>query len=358
VSALLSLDARGQRRLEDLESRYRGLVLDPAGSSPLIVISAPVPGLPTWEERLADPDAMLEAQLAELEPHLRMEDDRVSSVRVEFGTAQVAAAFGCSIFQPVNNLPCAGSHVLSSANDAFKLQQPDINAGWYARAWDWMARWKERLPAWVRLGLPDIQSPFNSAHLIRGNDILTDFYDEPAAVDRLLDVVTDFMLAVVDKAWSVIGRDDGWFPDWGGLWKGRARISNCSMHMISPAFYRAHVLPRDARFLEAVGGGRVHYCGSWPEVIREYHGLPGLTGLDFDWNIHDPALIDQCPAGVPLTNTIPLEPGSPALERLLAGQWPRKGNLMVTASAPSVREGRDLLRRLREAANLSNQRDS
>jgi hypothetical protein len=350
VQLIGGMDHRGLWRIAELEARHKALIQDPAGCSPLIVIAAPVPGLPTWEERLADPDVMLAAELAELEPHLLMEDDRVPSVRVEYGTAQVAAAFGCSIFQPENNLPCAGSHVLSAAQDAFGLRAPDVNAGWYGRAWDWMARWKRLLPEWIRFDLPDIQSPFNSAHLIRGNDILTDFYDEPAAVDRLLDVVTDFMIAVVEKAWAVIGRDDGWLSDWGGLWKGRARISNCSMHMISPEFYRRHVLPRDARFLKAVGGGRVHYCGSWPEVIRDYHGLPGLNGLDFDWSIHDPALIDECPPAVPLTNTIPLDPGSPFLERLLAGRWPRKRNIMVTVSAPSVPEGRAILRRLRQTA--------
>ena len=37
----------------------------------------------------------------------------------------------------------------------------------------------------------------------------------------------------------MISDDPDWFFDWGALWKGAARISNCSMHMISPA-----LLPR------------------------------------------------------------------------------------------------------------------
>jgi hypothetical protein len=350
VSVRLRIDRRGRARLPDLDARYRRLSEDPARCLPMVIIHVPVDGLPTWEQRLADPRVMLEAELAELEPHLEMEDDRSPSVRIEFGTAQVAAAFGCAMFQPENNLPCAGSHALTRATDAYDMPLPDAEAGWYARAWEWTAEWRSALPDWIRFDLPDIQSPFNSAHLIRGNDILTDFYDEPAAVERLLDLVTDFMLKIVEKAWTVAGEDRGWLTDWGALWKGRARISNCSMHMISPEFYRRFVLPRDSRFLRSVGGGRVHYCGSHPEVIHEYFRLPMLTGLDYDWSIHDPALVDQCPPGIALTSTIPLGPDSPLLSGMLAGRWPAKRDIIIQASAPSVREGRDLLRRLRKGA--------
>ncbi len=350
MSTTLDMDPRGRARLSDMSSRYRRLVEEPGGCLPMIIISTPVTDLPTWEERLADPMVMLEAEIAELRPHLAIEDDRLPSVRIEYGTAQVAAAFGCEMFVPENNLPCAGSHALTRAADAFTLSVPSTDAGWYAKAWDWMARWKRIIPEWLRFDLPDIQSAFNSAHLIRGNDILTDFYDAPEAVECLLDRVTDFMLMVVARAQSVGGGETGWFSDWGGFWKGSARISNCSMHMISPDFYRRFVLPRDARFLRAVGGGRVHYCGSRPEVIAEYYRLPLLTGLDFDWSIHDIRLVDEAPSHVVLTSTLPLEQGSPVLERLLDGRWPRKRNIIVNASAPSVREGKDLLRRLRKAA--------
>jgi hypothetical protein len=344
------MDNRGRARLSDMYARYRRLVEDPETCLPMIIVSTPVTDLPAWEARLADPQVMLEAELAELRPHLEMKDDRVPSVRIEFGTAQVAAAFGCAMFVPENNLPCAGSHSLARAEDVFELSLPEADAGWYARVWEWTARWKRALPDWVLFDLPDIQSAFNSAHLVRGNDILTDFYDAPAAVERLLDLVTDFMLTIAANARALGGGDSGWFSDWGSLWKGCARISNCSMHMISPDFYRRFVLPRDARFLQAIGGGRVHYCGSWPEVIAEYYRLPALTGLDFDWNIHDIGLVDQSPARVVITSTLPLERGSPVLEGMLAGKWPRKRNIIVNASAPSVREGKELLRRRRRSA--------
>ena len=180
---------------DDVVARYRLLHDDPAGCRPMIIINTPVQ-LPTWEARLADPLVMLRAELDLLRPHLEIRDDRVPTVRVQFGTAQVAAAFGCQMIVPENNLPAAGSHVLTEAAGVHGLKMPGLDAGWYGKLADWTHLWQKHLPPGVHLQLPDIQSAFNSAHLIRGNDILTDFYDAPGDVDVLLDTVTDYMLAI------------------------------------------------------------------------------------------------------------------------------------------------------------------
>ncbi len=141
-------------------------------------------------------------------------------------------------------------------------------------------------------------------------------------------------------------RDTGWFFDWGALWKGCARISNCSMHMISPRFYRRYVMPRDVRFFEAIGGGRMHYCGTYGEVIRSFFEVPAITGLDYDGKYHDLfALCDSTPRRVPLLQDV--SEHSELGQRLLAGDWPRKRNLIITTSAPSVDAAQDLLQRFR-----------
>ena len=139
----------------------------------------------------------------------------------------------------------------------------------------------------VHIQHPDIQSAFNSAHLIRGNDLLTDFYDQPEVVDMLLDKVTDYMIAITGHLKAMISDNREWFFDWGMLWKGAARISNCSMQMISPELYFRHVMPRDIRFFESIGGGRMHYCGITDDVIDEFFKVASITGLDVDFAYHD-----------------------------------------------------------------------
>jgi hypothetical protein len=329
---------------DDLYARYRRLYDDPKHCEPMFIVQTPLHDLPSWEERLADPWVMLQAEFDQLRPHLEIEDDRVPTVRVQFGTAQVAAAFGCAITQPPNSLPAAANHVLKRAEDVYAMEKPDINAGWYEKLWAWQALWLETLPEGVHIQHPDIQSAFNSAHLIRGNAILTDFYDDPVALDALLDLVTDFMIDVTRHAKAMISDDPTWFFDWGALWRGTARISNCSIHMIRPSFYRDHVFARDRRFFEAVKGGRVHYCGSPDAVINDFFSVPLISGLDYDFQYHDLwSLSERAPENVTLLQSA----HGQTLRRLLDGDWPNKRNIILMVSAPSVEAGRDLLSALR-----------
>ena len=350
LKTYLRIDDSDRARFEELYARYRMLHAAPPQCRPMIIISTPVDGLPTWEERLADPLVMLAADLDQLRPHLELQDDRVPTVRVQFGTAQVAAAFGCRIVIPENNLPAAGDHVLARAEDVYGLALPALDAGWYGKLAGWTAIWQEHLPEGVHIQHPDIQSAFNSAHLIRGNDILTDFYDHPTELDLLLDKVTDFMVAILKHTKAAISDDPDWFFDWGALWKGAARISNCSMHMISPRFYREHVLARDIRFFEQVGGGRMHYCGTSKKVIDEFFKVQAITGLDVDTGLHDfYELCGRAPAHVVVMPTMPFKRDSVEVQRMLAGDWPAKRNIIVSVEAGSVEEGRALLRQLRSS---------
>lgn len=339
-----------ERRFADVYARYQRLHTDPENCVPMIIVNTPVHGIPTWEERLADPLVMLQAELAALCPHFEIGDDRVPTVRVQFGTAQVAAAFGCRMIVPENNLPAAGSHVLTRAEDVHGLNIPTLDAGWYGRLAEWTGIWKENLPAGVHIQHPDIQSAFNSAHLIRGNDILVDFFDAPKDVGMLLDKVTDFMIDITRHTKAIISDDSAWFFDWGALWKGFARISNCSMQMISPELYREHVLPRDIRFFDSIGGGRMHYCGIPGAVIDDFLRVPSIMGLDVDCSRHDFfALCKRAPSRVVLMPTGAFGCESPEIQRLLRGDWPVKRNIIIPVCAPSVEEGKRLFERIRDS---------
>ena len=119
-----------------------------------------------------------------------------------------------------------------------------------------------------------------------------DIYDNTEALERLLDIVTEYMIDIIGHCKNIISQDNEWFYDWGILWKGFARISNCSMQMISPEMYKKHILSRDIRFFQAFNGGRMHYCGINRDVIGEFMKVPLITGLDFDCNHHD--FFDLC----------------------------------------------------------------
>ena len=348
IKDYLRLDDRQQERFKKVYDKYKKLYEHPNNCVPMIVARVAEIGLPSWEERLADPLVMLKAELDNLRHHLEMEDDCVPTVRVEFGTAQIAAAFGCKIFIPPNSLPAAGSYVLKNSSDVYKLKMPSLKAGWYEKLCDYTEVFLENLPKGVHIQHPDIQSTFNTAHLIRGNDIFLDFYDDPEALCTLLDTVTDYMIKLVPYLKGMISSDREWFFDWGSMWKGTARISNCSMHMISPDFYRDYVLPRDMRLMESIGGGRIHYCGTQGEVIDYFFQNPLISGLDYDGNYHDLWDISKkAPDKVTLLQS--MSANSQTVQRLLNGDWPEKRNIILNIYVSNIFEGKKVLKRLKES---------
>jgi uroporphyrinogen-III decarboxylase len=351
VSAFV-LDSDQRAWISGLMERCRRMHTHPRESSPMIIIDVASNGLPSWKERLAEPRIMMEAQLEEMRPHLALRDDCIPTLRVEFGTGQVAAAFGCEIVHPDNSYPAVGSNAVKNAEDAFRLDAPSLDAGMYPRLAEYTHYFREHMPGGMRIQPPDLQSPFNCAHLIRGNDILTDFIDNPRAVDALLDVVTDYLVALVPHLRAMVDAEDGWFLDYGALWKGGARISNCTMQLISPDFYRGHVLARDRRLFQHIGGGRIHYCGTNTQVVDDFLSIPRCNGFDFMGGMeYDEVwkLAAKAPAGTVIMENV--DAGTTAMERLLAGDWPAKRNIIIKSHCASLEEGRDLLGRLRAASS-------
>ena len=334
-------------RYASLYAAYQQMADDPANSTPRFVIDTPTPSeAPTMAQRLADPMVMLTEHLMRAERHRDIGDDALPFVRVEYGTPQVAWAFGCGEFFPEGSLPAAHGHPIDSIEQVYELKKPDVHTGHYARIADIHALWRKVLPKGVHIQHPDIQSAFNTAHLIRGDDIFLDLIENPEAVEHLLDVVIDFMIELTPHLRGQItnldssGVDhDQWFLDYPGLWRGRSRISNCSMQMISPRMYLDHVLPRDQRYFDATGGGRVHYCGLSKEVIAAFTKLDNVHGLDADAKQH--GLWDICEM-IPEDWVFMCWVGweSDTVRRLLAGDWPIKRNLIIRVGLPSVEAGR------------------
>jgi len=345
----LRIDDKNLARFDELYRDYKRMYEDPDNCSPKFIIRTPVKLSSTVRERVEDPIAMLKAELDILRSHIEIGDDRVPSVRVQFGTAQVAAAFGCRMHVFENSLPAAGNHVVKSIEDIYKLRKPALDSGWYGKLKEFTEIFKENLPPGVHIQHPDIQSPFNNAYMIRGNDIFLDFYDDADAVGYLLDVVTDYMIELVPYLKNMISDDREWFFDWGAMWKGAARISNCSLHMISPEFYTKHILPRDKKLLKAIGGGRIHYCGTSDKVMDQMFKIDDLTGFDYDANHHNLwDICDKIPKNITLLQWgDPPEAQQSTVERLLKGDWPKKRNIIIEAQAGSIEEGRELLKRLR-----------
>jgi hypothetical protein len=335
------------RHLQRIRDNYKKFSSDPENAEPMFHISFPVNREYTIRETLYDPRKMLKNIFTNIRAHIEVMDDFLPAVRVEFGTGQTAHAFGCELFEPENSPPCAKTHVLNTIEEAADLPEPALDAGWFKRLYAFTEYFREHTPEEIPVQTPDLQGPFNNAHLIRGNDILVDFYDNPEAVKVLLQKITSCMSALQNNLRNVCNEAGGFFHDWGAAWKGGARISNCSLHMISTEFYREFIRDFDRQYLESAGGGRIHYCGTHDNrLFEEFFSIPGMSGVDYDGVYHNFwDLAGRTPPHIALLQYTTAE----QVQRLLAGDWPAKRNIIIQTSAPSAEAAKELLARLRQS---------
>ncbi len=344
---LLPSGPQARERLRRIEERYRRMREDPDGCAPCVQMIVPTTDNPTPEEQFHDPLLMLKTQLDSLRLSWELGDDRLPAVRVNFGTAIVAHAFGCALAFPTGSLPAAHGPAIASVEEIAGLPRPTRESGLYPKIFEWTELWLRYLPEVARIQHFDIQSPFNTAHLVRGNDILTDFYDDPSAVETLLANVTDHMIEILPAYNRAIHSVGGWFADWGAWWQGAGRISNCSLHMISPAFYEEYIRAHDDRFFAAVGGGRMHYCGTHGQTLAAMTANPLLSGLDLDPKLHDFwKLAETLPRNLVLCTTA-TGARDEFVRRLLRGDWPAKRNLSIYCYCRDMDEARATLAGLR-----------
>jgi hypothetical protein len=147
-----------------------------------------------------------------------------------------------------------------------------------------------------------------------------------------------------------ISSDSEYFYDWGGMWTGTARISNCTMQLLAPEFYVDYVMKHDKRFFDAIGGGRMHYCGNSRDMVQTFFTLKNVSGYDVIVPYESDPLdvCNEIPA-----NKVPWIPignrDSKACQELLKGKLPQKRNIILQASAPDVESGKALLNDLRSA---------
>ena len=142
-------------------------------------------------------------------------------------------------------------------------------------------------------------SLFNLAHLLYGDQLFYDLYDDPAFIHVLLEKATALYIAGTKllKAWIDEPLDDG-FHFSAALANGGVRACNDTVTLLAPATIAEFVMPYEQRALAAFGGGFVHYCGSNAALYAEELRNPYTRGLNFgnperyDFGVVIPQLID------------------------------------------------------------------
>lgn len=127
-------------------------------------------------------------------------------------------------------------------------------------------------PEEFKIGLPDMQSPFNTAACLVGSEIYYAFEDAPEQVHILMEKITEFWIRAYKLILSWVP-EERLAPPYGGK---AARIAECSCNLISKELYKEFVAPYDREIAKVHNKVIIHPC-SGPHVFEEtLDEIPGI----------------------------------------------------------------------------------
>jgi hypothetical protein len=331
------------RNVEKLTAQHERLWNHPARGDRLVTFAWNDIPRADYGKVFADCRESFDFAMGRLEKLMQFPEDSLPMVRVEIGTGLPASAFGAELLISAENLPAVKTHPIRSLTDLAAVRGPNpVSDGLFPQVYRHIKYFRSRLPPGVHLCQCDLQGPWNTAHLLAGDKIFLDIYDDVELVDRLLDRTTDFMIQAVRKMKEAVGEPWSHFYLQGTKIPGASRLCNCSTDMISGDFYERHLLPCDRRVFDAMGGGFMHICGNNAHCIPHFNKIAKLRGLEVNFNYLDIFKVsDLLREDMVLMCTGPVDPplltplGESTLNRLCRGEYPGKRNILFHFDDPA-----------------------
>jgi len=194
-----------------------------------------------------------------------------------YGACTVPAVFGSPIIYSAHNWPNV-EHQYLSRDEVAALTVPDLDADPFflrlMRQLDQIERSEGRIE-----GFLNWQGVINIAQRLRGQDLFIDLFDAPEVCHHLFDVICTTVIEGIKRV-QARQRESG--VDY-----RFATVSNCTVNMVSPAFYRDFLLSYDLRIAEVFETIGIHNC-AWnaDPYIEHYASIPNVgyidMGLDSD----------------------------------------------------------------------------
>lgn len=143
---------------------------------------------------------------------------------------------------------------------------------------------------------PDLQSPFDIAHMVYGDSIFYDIYDDSGLVHHLLDLSCYAIELGVNEYSKIIPQYDSFVAHYSDLiiprFRGGAKISEDTSTLLSSSQIDEFVTPYLNRVLDFTDGGYVHYCGVNPFLLETVFKIDKAYGYNFgNPEMHDMDMI-------------------------------------------------------------------
>jgi hypothetical protein len=291
------VDVEQQRRAE--ARQLAALNFDPLDRRPTIVTCRAdwshtqedwAPGWPQipYGEAFTDPAKMLISELARVYEGALLRDDRVFTIRTNYGLVLITSIVGAEYWQEGDNMPWPMPvESLEAVRAVIDRGMPDLNQGLGRQVWETEAYFRETLAQYpklaqtVHIGCPDPQGPFNLATNLAGAAIYLATLEEPDIVHAVLDFFVPIYIAVIEKHKQVVGEAPEAGYTFSCRLRGGGRIVDDTGVMLSRDMYREFCVPRNTRIATALSGSLGHFCGKGTHFYEDLVNTPGITSLNF-----------------------------------------------------------------------------
>jgi len=224
-----------------------------------------------------------------------MKDMAAAAMSGMHAVPSIRANMGCGIFPSLfkgilprlfdDKMPWVVDHL--DADEIRSLSEEDIViTDEFKLALEHMAYIGEHIEGTSAFMFPlDLQGPFDTAHIVYGDAIFYDMYDDPELVRHLLDLcchaieigIKECFKLITDTSNVVAHYNDVVLPKS----RGGLKISEDTSTLLSLAHIDEFVIPYTNRVLGITGGGYVHYCGRNDHLLKRMLEMDKVCGLNF-----------------------------------------------------------------------------
>lgn len=276
----------------DVEFETAKLQRVKAGNAPVISYVWSELDYPSYpiQEQHEDFEKMMCMELNQVVQGILNRDDRVYSIRANYGVGTLPSLFGAtsSFVDPYQMPWCNHLETKEEVQNLIQKGVPDLNTGFGSRVIETYNFYREMLKGYplaekfIRCYHPDLQGTFDVAHMLIGPEIFYELYDDPEYLKQLLALISDTYIQYMKKVKTYINDEtDGFCYHWNNLFPGKIVLRDDSSVCLSLEMFQEFVLPYNNKILEAFGRGSIHYCGAkqtWlEEMLQKTKGLAGIN---------------------------------------------------------------------------------
>ena len=261
-------------------------------------VSFPVDGRFTpfaYHEAFDDPEKMLFNELltsfSSIYNSVLLKDHFPLHIRSNHGIGIIASLFGarCKIIQ--DNMPWV-EHLdgMDAVREMVAQGLPDLESGLGSKVIATYRYFRDKLREYpkcheaIRITQPDLQGPFDIAHLLIGTDIFYEVYDHAPLLHQLLELITETYIAFrrhIDELLTDRTPEDAVYVH-GGIYGGKVILKDDTAAInLSQGMYDEFSKHYNDKILEAFGRGSLHYCGPGRDWHFDSMNCPWLGGLHF-----------------------------------------------------------------------------